>query len=51
MEFAYYWMDGEGIQHVTLDRGEADKAMHNGFMVILQPIDKRNKDGTNRVAG
>lgn len=48
MEFAYHWKDKTG-EHFTLDRDEADEALHKGNFIELVMIDKRHKDGSNRI--
>lgn len=50
MKFAYHWEDKKGVKHYTLDRKKADKALHKGYFIELIIIDKKTKDGTDRVA-
>jgi len=38
------------VQRFTIDRDEADKALHEGFTVYINVINKRRKDGSDRVA-
>ena len=50
MEFSYHWMDKGGVQHFTIDRDEADEALHNGLIVFINIVDKYKRDGSDRVA-
>jgi len=50
MEFAYHWKDRTGIDHFTDNRDEADKALHEGNLVLLVMLDKHRKDGSGRSA-
>jgi len=50
IEFSYHWLDKGGVQRFTIDRDEADKALHEGFTVYINVINKRRKDGSDRIA-
>lgn len=50
MKFAYQWKDEKGVITYTLNREKAEKALHNGHFIELIIIDKKTRDGTDRVA-
>jgi len=47
MEYAYHWKDRTG-DHFTDNRDEADKALHEGNLVMLVILDKYRKNGSGR---
>ena len=51
MEFAYHWKDrNTGKIVYTLDKKEADKALHDGNFIALVILDKKHRDGSDRLA-
>jgi len=41
MKFSYHWKDYEGIDHFTDNHEEADKALHQGYLIMLVPNNGR----------
>lgn len=37
MNWSYHWRDKNGIEHFTMDRKEAECALHEGYFIQLVP--------------
>jgi len=51
MNFAYHWQDKKtGKQIYTTNEKEADKALHEGHFIELVILDKKHRNGSDRMA-